>query len=1020
MRPLKLVMNAFGPYKEKVEIDFTQFTQSSLFLVSGPTGAGKTTVFDAIAYALFDGSSGDAREKDTFKSDFSKDTDLCYVELEFELGKERYFIHREPTQTGPGKRTKTKQIQSNVEFRYNGEVLTKQKEANEKIEELIGLTYDQFRQIVMLPQGAFKKMLESDSREKETIFRNIFQTDIFQSVETRLKEKARDLAKQREQYALSLEHAFSRIETEDKETLEKAIEQRDTETVLTELKGLIKKEERELEKVRKELVSYQEEKIKQDKLLDMLTRKEELDKEQDSLDELAKTVKSYEEHLQWHEQAVKLAEAHKEITETGKEKENKEVRLIHLVDLKKESEEELTSLETALKDIQKEVSQLDDVRQAIQQLKEEQKQMAALKEKKEFIQSLKQQHVANKESRQKLEASLEKLSQEIQTCQTQLEALNALKTNLPKQLKAINEKKEERAELKKRLDGLKELCALRDKGAEVKEDFSKVNQELSHVREEWQTAKTGYFSNLAVVLAGELENEKACPVCGSTEHPKKAHATEEDVTKEQVNELESQKNRLENDYNQLGLRLEHLSDEATKLCQIFGVESEEATKAYDETHEELEGVNQVLSQLEKELAEHEKQLEEETVYKEKLEADQKEERELSLLLQDNQSHLKQLEIRLEEVEAERVELEEQLNFETEEAINKQIKAHEDHIKEVETKLSDNQKAIRKTETQLSSTLKEIEMTEEQIEALKEKLTSKKESFTQVMAESDLDEKYESALLTDEKVVSMKDEIADYKEKRAVHTSRLHETTAFLEKEKEVLSIDEHAQRLEAIKEIMPQKEELRDRLVRVSSQNKEAEASIAQFKEESEKIEKDYQVYGELSRMASGSKETDYVSFERYVLGIYFEEILQAANARLTHMTNNRFALHRKIEKAKGAGPQGLDMNVFDHYTGKLRGVQTLSGGETFKASLALALGLSDVIQSQSGGVRVDTLFIDEGFGTLDSDSLDMAIQTLLELHKNGRMVGIISHVDELKTRIPSHIVVEKTSAGSRAYVRTG
>lgn len=177
-------------------------------------------------------------------------------------------------------------------------------------------------------------------------------------------------------------------------------------------------------------------------------------------------------------------------------------------------------------------------------------------------------------------------------------------------------------------------------------------------------------------------------------------------------------------------------------------------------------------------------------------------------------------------------------------------------------------------------------------------------------------------------------------------------------------------------------------------------------------------MYKELSEMANGSKETDYISFERYVLGIYFEEIIEAANTRFTQMTTNRYSLIRNKEKTKGAGPKGLDLDVFDNYTGMKRSVKTLSGGESFKASLALALGLSDVIQNHSGGVSVDTLFIDEGFGTLDVDSLDSAIETLFELNQRGRLVGIISHVEELKTRIPVHIEVTKSSRGSHATIK--
>lgn len=182
--------------------------------------------------------------------------------------------------------------------------------------------------------------------------------------------------------------------------------------------------------------------------------------------------------------------------------------------------------------------------------------------------------------------------------------------------------------------------------------------------------------------------------------------------------------------------------------------------------------------------------------------------------------------------------------------------------------------------------------------------------------------------------------------------------------------------------------------------------------------QEEYLMYKELAEIANGSKETEYISFERYVLGIYFEEIIEAANSRFTQMTNSRYSLIRNKEKTKGAGPKGLDLDVFDNYTGMKRSVKTLSGGESFKASLALALGLSDVIQNHSGGVSVDTLFIDEGFGTLDTDSLDSAIETLVELNQRGRLVGIISHVEELKTRIPVHIKVTKSSKGSYAEIK--
>ena len=321
MRPLRLVMNAFGPYKNKVEIDFTEFKQSSLFLVSGPTGAGKTTIFDAIAYALFDSASGDARGKDTFKSDHATDLDLCYVELEFELGKKTYKVRREPEQTGPGTRTKTKQIKSSVEFHNEDSVTTKIAEANQEIQELIGLTYDQFRQIVMLPQGAFKKMLESNSREKEVIFSNIFETGIYERFQEELKKKSKELSDQRKEYELALQEAFKRIDYEENEVLDKAIEQFDVKTVLSELAQLLSRTETdELKAVKTKLSHLQDEKVKQTKLIEMLAKQESLQKEKIELDEKEEKVAKYKTQLDQHKKAEALVQAQKNVEETRAEK----------------------------------------------------------------------------------------------------------------------------------------------------------------------------------------------------------------------------------------------------------------------------------------------------------------------------------------------------------------------------------------------------------------------------------------------------------------------------------------------------------------------------------------------------------------------------------------------------------------------------------------------------------------------------------------------------------------------------
>ena len=1020
MRPLTLTMNAFGPYKEKVHIDFTQFAQSSLFLVSGPTGAGKTTLFDAIAYALYDGASGDTREKDTFKSDFSIDTDLCYVDFEFELGKKRYSIHREPTQIGPGSRSKTKQIQANVTFTHPNGTTTKVKEANAEIEALLGLSFDQFKQIVMLPQGAFKKMLESKSNEKQDIFRNIFQTDPIEQFQDRLKETFSAIKKERASYEQGLAQAFQQVKTEDNDQLKQAIDRFDVQATLTELDELITKEKTKLEMVRKELNELQDNKHRQERLVDTLIKQERLKEEEAELAKQESQIDDYTQQLRKHKEAVALVEAKKRIEDTLKDKQTKESELEKLIASETECVTKLKELDAQKEAIDKDVKQIESKRQAIQQLTDEMKKIEELANRETSYKTLTKQKTDAEHKVNDLNVSQEKLAKEVATCQKQLEDLSKLKDSLPDLYKKSADKKETINQLTKRLEDIEELCALRKEGAKIKGQFSTVNRQLIRLKTTYEEAQSLYYTNLAVVLAGDLKENEACPVCGSTDHPNVAHSKQGDITKERVEELEKEKNDCQNEYNQLGAKLEYLSQEVGKRCKKLELDHTEADDAFEEAKKALAKERNDWSLLEKEQQEKEKRVLNEAKLKKQLEEHQKQERDCSDLLNSMRLGIKQTVERMTEVESECKKLKEALAYDSKKDIEQEINQNQQFINETEKKLTDHQAQTNQLTADKAAISKGIELTKEHIQSLKEKQKALEVTFNEKMGASRLDEHFERAVLEGKQEHHMQKTIEDYHKRCAVHASHAKEVEAFLGKVEKVDSRENHEAQLTNIKEAIPGMEEKRDTLLQITSQNEQAYQTIQSFKKQSEKIEADYQMYGELSRMANGtSNETEYVSFERYVLGIYFDEILQAANARFTHMTTNRYELHRKVDKGKGGGAQGLDVNVFDHFTGKIRGVNTLSGGESFKASLALALGLSDVIQSKSGGVSVDTLFIDEGFGTLDSDSLDNAIQTLLDLHKNGRMVGIISHVDELKTRIPSHIIVDKTSAGSKVRVQS-
>ncbi|WP_179128507.1 AAA family ATPase [Marinilactibacillus piezotolerans] len=1018
MRPLRLTMNAFGPYKGKVEIDFTQLAQSSLFLVSGPTGAGKTTIFDAIAYALFDQASGDARQRDTFKSQFSKDTDLCYVELEFELGENRYLIHREPTQIGPGTRSKTKQIQSNIAFHHDHEVTTKVSEANKEIQQLIGLTYDQFRQIVMLPQGAFKKMLESDSGEKEKIFRNIFQTDQIERFQEKLKEQERTLANQRKSYEQALQQAFANIAVKENEVLEKAIEQFDVERILTILNETINLEEHSLAETKETILLLQKDVKLQEQLIGWIEQKEQYSGEKEILDEQKEEIVRKEAALQDHIKAEKVATAEQSVKEAAAQLQKQQNELTRLKtkesDLSEKSKEAAENLAAA----KKAMEQLQTLRDEIVELKEQLKLMGLIKEKEELIQT---QHQKTKETDQQLaelEKELETSTEEMQKIEATLELIAELRQTMQELQNSMTQLTEDLHKGERRKEQLESICALQKEESTMREDCEEAKAAQKSAYLELVQAKQAYYTDLASQLAAELEADEPCPVCGSTHHPAVAVAQKPTVTKETLEELEHKEKTRQTHYTQIEAALKHCSEDIESHCKSLNIEPQEAESAYANSLEEEKAIQAELKKQKKEADKAKKQIAEEAELKAQLETVRQNEYQTKAAIQKAQSEHGFAVSRIKELFEEKEEMTEKVQYDAEPVIQSALKTKEQRIQTIEKDYETAQQSVNQLSNEQSAAAAAIETTKKQITETEAQLSQKQEMFEQVREDSQLGEAFSAYVLEQSVQSAYKAAVESYQQAAVINQDRLKQVEEQLATVDDLQALEVYQESLHSAEEQMKELEAKRDEWLTAYVQNKKAKETIQLYQGQSAEVEERYQLIGELSRLANGTKETDYISFERYVLGIYFEEILLAANQRFSQMTNHRYELQRQIERGKGAGKQGLDMEVFDHYTGKKRSVHTLSGGETFKASLALALGLSDVIQNQNGGVSVDTLFVDEGFGTLDSDSLDMAVQTLLDLHQKGRLVGIISHVDELKTRIPAHIVVDKTATGSTAYIQ--
>jgi len=1012
-------MNAFGPYPGKVSLNFTSFHDSSIFLVSGPTGAGKTTIFDALAYALYDEASGDTRNKDTFKSQFAADTDLCYVELNFELNGKTYYVKRVPKQKGPGKTGKPINVESSVEFHHPYGQTTKIKEANKEIAELIGLTYDQFQQIVMLPQGQFKKMLESDSGDKEKIFRNIFKTNGLESFQNELKYKYSELKKEFEKFENSLKQAFDSIDTEGSESLNKAIEQFETSVVIDELNQIIEQDQKKLNELDQEDNKLQKEKTVVARIIESLKKKEQLTKEINELEKNQTVIDGYSKELDNHEKAQKLLDLKVQLDETKKDLSNQEEKL-------EQHQQNFEELNKQLKEAEKEVQ---EVEHKAKKLSEKRDYITELKSEIQIFDRVKQL----KDKQDTFEKTINEKEKLIKTNQKEKSELNEEKNKIEINLKNVEQWRKEKDEIvedireteksltnaEQRLKQVNEMERSYKTVLQNQEAMNKAESEYNKTKLKYEEARTSYYSDLAGVLATELETNVPCPVCGSVHHPDVAHQSTEVVTKEEYDKIARLVTEKHGVYTKAKATFEQNAERLKNQLDDFDLSANDLSKEIDKQEKSVQQYKKTFNELKEKQDKLDSNLSKEKIWRDELDRIDKERQNVSKKIDNAQVKREQYQKQINEGKEEITEESKKLRFESKETIEKTIDEEEQTIEKIEKDQRISKEKFNNLKNKEASLEQSIEMTKQQIKTLKERKLSQQETFEEKMSESDLSNDFQDKVLEETDKAFYEDKINKHKETLAGKRAQINDQNNYLETIDQLKTLDYYKKREEEIEEQQPKVKKARDKVLTRINQNQKVYKEIKKYQQQSTEIEQEVSTYGELSNYANGTKETDYISFERYVLGIYFEEVLQAANARFALMTNHRYLLERKINKSKGAGPQGLDVNVFDHYTGKERNVNTLSGGETFKASLSLALGLSDVIQNQNGGVSVDTLFIDEGFGTLDSDSLDSAIQTLLDLNKNNRLVGIISHVEELKTRISSHIIVEKTQIGSTARIQT-
>lgn len=1014
MRPLKLTMQAFGAYAKSETIDFTELGQERIFVISGKTGAGKSTIFDAISFAIFGRANTNEREGFSLRSHYASAEDLTEVSLEFLLRDVRYLVRRIPQQDVPKKRGEgMTTVTAKAElYELDGSeerlLASSVRDVGAKMEEVIQLNVDQFRQILMIPQGEFRELLVAESREKEAILQRLAHTHFYQLIENQLwnqqKEQEQQVRLLRAKVAGITQEAF------DEEALAGKTAH-DIELMFGERLNLEQEmmnglqEQVEFAKQKAEItaknVTLAEEKIAEwEQLTKLRVEKIELDKLAEKCDQ--------------DQQAINLARKAGAIMDQD----------ALCLQLKQQLDELRLEEKQVLGALENKEEALENAVLEIEKLKEMEQEYMAWIKKQELLQSMEvkvtralalhQELTQKSEDHQRLTHILERLIKKEHTLLEQSEKLtdrsrfvqeSKLRQVEAKQLMMEISQKEAQiaTEIKKweqKQAWQTELVILERHFSIAERQFKEAEARYVALDEKWQQEQVAS-------LALKLVEGDACPVCGSLEHPhlaietsgvvkaeveatRKDQLEKNDVAKEIATKIEQKKWQIE--------QIEYVSEEPFQaLKEQQDVCAKELAKIEQE-QARLEAFLTEENKLEEQVALNKQETSEVVAQKIKTQQAYEKVRQAVDTTQTTYSLL------LEGVPEEFRNL--AVFYEQQKNLTEQISAFELRKESVESVYNESKEGHLKA-------VSAREAAEKAVLKADSALAAQRTIFKDIMVANGFVDyvSYQRAILSEEILAEKERFVRDYEQQYHFVSERLKEMEGKLNESEQpdliaLRQLDVEAKRSyhEKAEQYMRQKETVR-KLSDLSEQ-------FMKYLNETSEAEKGYADIGYLADMARG-KNNRRLTFERFVLATFLDTILLRANGRLKKMTNGRFQLNRKKEKSKGNVQSGLELEVYDEYTGLERHVKTLSGGESFKTSLALALALAEVVQEMSGGISLETMFIDEGFGTLDPESLEVAVECLLETQESGRLVGIISHVPELKERISSRLEVTATNHGS-------
>lgn len=1022
MKPISLTIEAFGPYRDSVTLDFSALQDHSMFLISGPTGAGKTSILDAMVYALYGEPSGEVRKTDAIRSDFAEPERMTRVDFSFAIGEAQYRVERLPKQWVAKKRgtgMREQNASATVYEMKDGEwkvVATSAAAIRDTIQRIIGFRKDQFLQVVLLPQGEFRKLLVASTSEREELLHTLFRTELYRKLQEALKA-AYDDAKAGIETNLTKQAALIQSIPHDEETPVLTVEH--VRELLANREpyrdGLVVKRDEAVTEVdqfnalRNEWAVYnqaQQSLAEASSKLDLIKAREgERSSLREKVQFITSLTPSYELYKQFSDKQCVL-----KTLETALSDAKKGVEIASQQESKcTEAHEVLVSQAETIQAKRTTLAQLRQQSEKFDELALLNKELTTLKGKLEI------------QDREKSDADLQ--------AQNNLVAdLEVALVEARKQFQANSKVLESIPHIQEQLSQLQRYSELLGQKQKIQNDIDAKDRSLAAVDESVKTSKVQLerlehlmAEGRAFELVHLVVDNEPCPVCGSTEHPQLASKPELYPTKEEIEEARVMRDgALQKQASEIGqketlvIRLheldEEVKDQVSKLKSSIDGFAEDTFDSIQQdllSHmEQLTALRSDTEQLSETIATNEDELSGAKEKLAKLETDHK-----GLF-----ESLHDLEIQISSVQAKIDALSKILPTTDLDAWHKQIELLETEINAYDEQVKVCKTNLEIAREQLNAKRGRLETLSAQVQEETNNLDVTYKEYTKSLQSTSLSEDDFVEVLGDYKALdTFRTELhaldEAFNKAQAVYDAALKVVKSIVEPSATVSD--------EVYDAAVERRDTLVGNLAAWDKETKHIETTLTSLEEldlAMGEARNEVEFLSRLNDLANGGEQGfKNVTFERYVLGAILDEVVYAANLRLQKMSRSRYSLERSDYTGGGRGKQGLDLAVMDAFTGQSRPANTLSGGETFLASMALALGLADVIQSYAGGIHMDTMFIDEGFGTLDPDTLELAMETLVQLQSSGRLIGMISHVPELKTRIPAHLEVTRGDDGSTA-----